>query len=718
LEVEHEDRQGSLWYIRYRIADDAGDDWRMHAPRAVDGPEPSSITVATTRPETLLGDTAIAVHPEDERYAAFVGREVLLPALGRRIPIIADEAVDRTFGTGAVKITPAHDPNDYEMGKRRGLPFINVMNKDATINEAGGPYAGLDRFEARKQLVADLDAAGNLARIEPHTLAIGTCERCGTIVEPLLSIQWWVRMEPLAGPAIAAVREGRIMIVPERFERVYFHWLENIRDWPISRQLWWGHRIPVWFCENCGKQTVEVEEPDRCAHCGDARIRQDEDVLDTWFSSALWPFSTLGWPEDTEDLRTFYPTSVLETGYDILFFWVARMIFMGLYLTGKEPFHTVYLHGLVRDELNRKMTKSLGNAVDPIDLTEQYGTDAVRFTFATSSTPGQDFALQPLRLEAGRNFANKLWNAARFVIGKLGDLPRDQASMVTATSLRDHPYTLADRWILSRWSRLSADVDRLLASFNLGEAGRQIQTFFWDEFADWYIEVAKVQLEGDEQRQVLTRQTLYTVLEGTLRLLHHYIPFVTEVAWQHLTRRALGPALVVAPYPAGDEELLDDGAERDWALVQEIVRGIRNTRNEANVEPARWIEAIVAAGDKTTVLEAERPTISRLARVALDKLQVAERLEAKPRNASALVAGAVEVYLPLAGMVDLAEERARLGRELERAEADVTRRQAKLANANFVSRAPAAVVQGERDLLGASEATATKLREQLAALGA
>ncbi|HZG65836.1 MAG TPA: valine--tRNA ligase, partial [Herpetosiphonaceae bacterium] len=328
LEVEHEDRQGSLWYIRYRIADDAAGDWRMHAPGAADGPEPPSITVATTRPETLLGDTAIAVHPEDERYAAFVGREALLPALGRRIPIIADETVDRTFGTGAVKITPAHDPNDYEMGKHRGLPFVNVMNKDATINEDGGPYAGLDRFEARKQLVADLDAAGNLARLEPHTLAIGTCERCGTIVEPLLSIQWWVRMEPLARPAIAAVREGRIMIVPERFERVYFHWLENIRDWPISRQLWWGHRIPVWFCDNCGKQTVEVDEPQRCAHCGDARIRQDEDVLDTWFSSALWPFSTLGWPEETEDLRTFYPTSVLETGYDILFFWVARMIFM------------------------------------------------------------------------------------------------------------------------------------------------------------------------------------------------------------------------------------------------------------------------------------------------------------------------------------------------------------------------------------------------------
>jgi valyl-tRNA synthetase len=394
------------------------------------------------------------------------------------------------------------------------------------------------------------------------------------------------------------------------------------------------------------------------------------------------------------------------------------MIFMGLYLTGKEPFHTVYLHGLVRDELNRKMSKSLGNAVDPVDLMEQYGTDAVRFTFATSSTPGQDFSLQPLRLEAARNFANKLWNATRFVIGKLGDLPRDESSMVGADRLHGFPYTLADRWILSRWSRLSVDVDRLLKSFNLGEAGRQIQTFFWEEFADWYIEVAKVQLEGDEQRQALSRQVLYTVLEGTLRLLHPYIPFVTEVAWQHLTHGASGQALIVAPYPTGDQGLLDDGAERDWALVQEIVRGIRNIRNESNVEPARWIEAIVVGGDKTAVLDAERATISRLARIAPDKLEIVEQRESKPQNASALVVGTVEVYLPLAGMVDLDEERARLGKELERAEADATRRQAKLANENFVSRAPAAVVQTERDQLQASQATAAKLREQLAALSA
>lgn len=710
LEVEHEERQSSLWYIKYKVAEGEDDEWRIGSSDAL------SICVATTRPETLLGDTAVAVHPEDERYAALIGRSVLVPAIGRRIPVIADESVDRTFGTGAVKITPAHDPNDYEMGKRHHLPFINVMNKDATINEQGGPYAGLDRYEARRRLVADLDAAGNLVKIEPHTLSVGTCERCGTVIEPLLSLQWWVKMQPLAEPAIASVREGRIKIVPERFDRIYFNWLENIRDWPISRQLWWGHRIPVWYCDTCGKQTVEIDTPLQCSHCSSTAIRQDEDVLDTWFSSALWPFSTLGWPEDTEDYRTFYPTSVLETGYDIIFFWVARMIFMGLYLTGTEPFHTVYLHGLVRDEFNRKMSKSLNNAVDPLGLLDQYGTDAVRFTFATSSTPGQDFSLQPLRLEAARNFANKLWNGVRFVISKLDDLPRDDASIVSVSRLNERPYTVADRWIISRFNRLAIDVDRLLVSFNLGEAGRQIQTFFWEEFADWYIEVAKVQLEGGEERQTLTREVLYTVLEGTLRLLHPFMPFVTEVAWQHLTQASAGKALMVAAYPRGDEGALDNKAERSWSLVEEIVRSIRNARSEAGVEPSRWIEAIIAGGDHTPVIEQEQASISRLARVAPDRLQITPTLPTPPRNATALVAGGAEVYLPLAGMVDLAEERTRLSKELERIEADIVRRQAKLANANFIERAPTHVVQGERDLLQRAEDTAAKLRQQVAAL--
>ncbi|HEX6289259.1 MAG TPA: valine--tRNA ligase [Herpetosiphonaceae bacterium] len=714
LEVEHEERQSHLWHIRYKLAQEDDSDWRIGA--AADGGA-RWITVATTRPETLLGDTAVAVHPEDERYAGLIGGEALLPALGRRIPIIADASVDRSFGTGAVKITPAHDPNDYEMGKRHNLSFINIMNRDVTINEQGGPYAGMDRYAARKQLVADLEAAGNLEKIEPHTLNMGTCSRCDTVIEPLLSLQWWVKMEPLAQPALAAVREGRIKIVPEFYERVYFHWLENIRDWAISRQLWWGHRIPVWYCESCQGLTVEVDDPSACAQCGSASIRQDEDVLDTWFSSALWPFSTLGWPEQTDDFKRYYPTSVLETGYDILFFWVARMIFMGLYLTEQEPFHTVYLHGLVRDELNRKISKSLGNAPDPLKIIEQYGTDALRFTLATSSAPGQDFSLQPTRLESARNFANKLWNITRFTVSKLGEFHATRQGGIDLAAACD--LSLADRWIISRYNRLCADANRLMQAYNFGEAGRQIETFLWDDFADWYIESAKVQLEGDERRQASTREVLYTVLEGALRLLHPFMPYVTEAAWQHLTDGAANrpEALIIAPYPQAETAAIDEGAARDWEQVQEIVRGIRNIRNETGVEPGRWIEAIIVDGQRTAALDAQRPIISRLARVAPDKLQVTASLAEQPQNAATLVAGSAEVYLPLAGMVDLAEERARLGKELERVEADIQRRAAKLSNESFVSRAPAAVVQRERDGLAEAQATAAKLRERIAGLG-
>jgi valyl-tRNA synthetase len=591
--------------------------------------------------------------------------------------------------------------------------MINVLNRDATINQEGGPYAGLDRFAAREALVADLEREGLLVKIEPHTLNIGISQRGGEVIEPLLSEQWFLRMQPLAEPALAAVREGRIRIVPERFEKVYLHWLDNIQDWCISRQLWWGHRIPVWYLPN-GEMTALG--PDETPPEG---ATQDPDVLDTWFSSGLWPFSTLGWPEATEDLRTFYPTTVMETGYDILFFWVARMIMMGLKFTGQEPFETVYLHGLVRDEQNRKMSKSLNNAVDPLELMDQYGTDATRFTFATSSTPGQDFSLQPTRLEAARNFANKLWNITRFVISKIEDLPRTGASAVTSDRLRDADYTTADRWIMSRYQRLCADVDRLMRSFNLGEAGRQIETFLWDDFADWYLEAAKVQLEGDAERQNRTRETLYTTLEGALRLLHPFMPFVTEAAWQHLMLNSpeRPDALIIAPYPQSDAAAIDERAEHDWEAIQEIVRGIRNIRNESGVEPGRWIEAIIVGGQRAALFEAQRPIISRLARVALDKLSVSDSLATTPEQTTTLVAGGAEVYLPLAGMVDLAEERARLQKELERAEADVQRRQGKLDNESFVSRAPAAVVQKERDALAEAEATASKLRERVAALG-
>jgi valyl-tRNA synthetase len=730
LEVEHEERQMSMYHVRYPLESEEWQPGAWGSGRWAEGTT-EWITVATTRPETILGDTAVAVNPEDERYKDVIGRTAVLPALGRPIPIIADEYADPQFGTGAVKITPAHDPNDYQVGLRQKLPMINIMNKDATLNAEAGPYAGLDRFDARKALLADLEKEGLLVETRPHTMSVGISQRGGEIVEPLLSEQWFVRMQPLAEKALAAVREGRTRIVPERFEKVYFHWLENIQDWCISRQLWWGHRIPVWYTSD---GQMVVPSPDEAPP---ADATQDPDVLDTWFSSGLWPFSTLGWPEETEDYRTFYPTTVMETGYDILFFWVARMMMLGVWLTGKEPFETIYLHGIVRDEHGRKMSKSLNNTVDPLELMDQYGTDATRFTFATSSTPGQDFALQPTRLEAARNFANKIWNATRFVISKLGDQHPDKGVLQYAP-------TLADRWILGRYHRLTADVDRLMRTFNLGEAGRQIQSFFWDDFADWYIETAKVQLENEAQA-TSTRAVLYTVLEGTLRLLHPFMPFVTEAAWQHLVRGQAGTlwvgvkgqgraqpfvdsnlqpstpnptpeALIVAPYPQSESTLIDEAAERDWELVRDIVRGIRNVRNESGVEAARWIEAIIVGGDRTVTLDAQRPIISRLARVAPDKLAITEALDQKPEQAAALVVGTTEIYLPLAGMVDLQEERARLSKELQRIEADVERRKGKLANENFVLRAPAAVVQKERDALTEAEAAATKLRERLAAL--
>ena len=723
LEVVYRDEleQGSLWHIRYKVARDEQDnEWRI-------GEGDQWVTIATTRPETLLADTAVAVHPEDHRFAELVGKTVILPVLGRRIPIIADEYVEREFGTGALKITPGHDPNDYEIGERHQLPMLNVLEQDGTINAEGGPYAGVDRFKARKQIVAELTDAGNIVHTQPHLLKIGRCERCDTIVEPLLSTQWFVKATELAGPAIAAVREGRTTIVPERFEKVYFHWMENIRDWCISRQLWWGHRIPVWYGPD-GTMFVELSAEDAQAaaqaHYGQAvTLQQDEDVLDTWFSSGLWPFSILGWPESTEDFKRFYPTSVLETGYDILFFWVARMMMLGIYLTGKEPFHTVYLHGLVRDEQGRKMSKSLQNQVDPLDLIDQYGTDAVRFTFATSSTPGLDFSLQPTRLDAARSFANKLWNATRFVITKLDDLPRTADSLVTAAELKHPSWTVADRWILSRYATLTNDVQRLMEGYNLGEAGRQIQTFFWDDFADWYIETAKIQLDtGTEQQQQTTRRVLYTVLEATLRLLHPFMPYVTEIAWQklqgHSADQQCGPALIVAAYPEAAQTLIDDQAEREWSLIQQTIRGVRNARNEAGVDAGRWITALIAAGESRALLEANRAVLSRLARIGDNELEIAQQFTERPQQATTLVIPPIEVILPLAGMVDLEAERTRLARELERVEADIARREGKLSNEQFVAKAPEHVVQKEREALADQHTAAATLRERLAAIQA
>ena len=568
--------------------------------------------------------------------------------------------------------------------------------------------------------MADLEKEGMLVKTAAHTLSVGISQRGREVIEPLLSEQWFVRTKPLAELALTAVREGRTKIVPERFEKVYFHWLDNIEDWCISRQLWWGHRIPVWYTP---EGEMIVPGPDDPEPQGEG-IYQDTDVLDTWFSSGLWPFSTLGWPDETEDLARFYPTDVMETGYDILFFWVARMMMMGCYLTGTAPFHTIYLHGLVRDKQGRKMSKSFGNVVNPLEVMDQQGTDALRFTLATSGTPGQDLNLNPDRIEAARNFANKIWNITRFVLTKLDVLEKQETAGGAQSSVLYS--TLADRWILSRYNRLVQDVDRLMRVYNFGEAGRQIQDFLWGDFADWYVEIAKVQLEASAgaEQQANTRAVLYGVLEGSLRLLHPFMPFVTEEAWQYLTanRRqtvALPASIMVAPYPTADAGALDDAAERDFALLQELISSVRNVRNEYKVEPARWVAATVAAGARAAMLNEQRSQIVRLARVADEQLSVVEQLDAKPAQAAALVVGGdVEVFLPLAGLIDLAAERARLNKELEQADAEVGRRAAKLGNAGFVDKAPAAVVQRERDGLAAAQVTAEKLRARLAELEA
>jgi len=682
LEVEHEETQAQLWYVRY---------WAEDGQR--------SIVVATTRPETILGDSAVAVHPDDDRYKDMVGVQVRLPAVDRLIPIVADQAVDLEFGTGAVKVTPAHDPTDYDIGTRHGLRFINIMNDDATMNENAGPYAGQDRFECRKNLVRDLQAAGDLVKIEPHTHAVGHCERCHTIVEPRVSTQWFVRMKPLAEPAIEAVRSGRVRIVPARFEKIYFDWLENIRDWCISRQIWWGHRIPVWYCDDCGTEVCARTEPDRCPRCGSAHLRQDPDVLDTWFSSALWPFSSLGWPEETKDLAAYYPTSVLETGYDIIFFWVARMIMMGLAMTGQVPFHTVYLHGLIRNEEGKKISKSMVDAwrFDPLNIISQYGQDALRFTLLTGSTPGNDMRLSLSRVEANRNFGNKMWQAARYILRHLGEDADTFAPLpepLAPTAFSD----ATDRWILSRYHRLVAESDPLVKAYNLGEAGRQIYDFVWGEFCDWYIEMSKVRLNGrDATRADDARRVLVYVLEGCLRLLHPYMPFVTEAIWQYLPHQ--GDALIVAPWPAAGA--LNERAEQDVDDLMELIRAIRNARAEYSVEPGRRIAATIAAGERATYVQDQSGVLAFLARIDEDRLQIAPDLVNKPDKALTLVIGGFECYLPLADMVDLNKELERLRGELADIDHEVARARSLLANEKFVAKAPRAVVQRERDKLAA-----------------
>jgi valyl-tRNA synthetase len=694
LEVDHREMQSHLYYVRYRLEE--GKD--------------QYITVATTRPETILGDTAVAVNPKDKRYSKLLGKKAILPVIGRVIPIIADEAVDPAFGTGAVKITPAHDPVDFEVAQRQNLPSINILNLDATMNENAGPYAGQDRFACRKALLADLEKEGLLVKIDPYVHAVGHCHRCRTIVEPLVSKQWFVKGAPLAKPAIAAVVDGRIKIVPERFTKVYLNWMENIRDWCISRQLWWGHRIPVWYCNDCGALTVAIDDPKACAKCGSKNITQDPDVLDTWFSSGLWPHSTLGWPDKTEDLKYFYPTSVMETAYDILFFWVARMIMMGLENMGEVPFRTVYLHGLIRDEKGEKMSKSRGNVVDPVGIIDKYGTDALRFALSTGNSPGNDMKLNPQKLEGSRNFANKLWNAARFVVGNL-----DHVEMKIPQGL----LPTEDRWILSRFNHLVAEVTELNEDFQFGEALRRIYDFLWTEYCDWYIEIAKIRLRDKEASSPLP--VLVHVLESSLRLLHPFMPFITEELWQGLREHqpeGKPDSIMIAPYPVADAKAFDAEAEREMESVFEIVRSVRNARVESNVDPGRFIKAIIVSGESKQALELHAQAIAALARVRpLDIVSTAEKLKLKRDQAKILVLKGVEVILPLEGMVDTDAEKSRLLKEFEANQAEIARIEKLLLDESFTTKAPPAVVERERQKLSDRKDKLGKLNERLAQLG-
>jgi len=716
LEVEYNEEEATLYYFKYMLAPET-----LKVSETFRVSEGEYIPVATIRPETILGDTAVAVHPEDERYKKYIGRKVIVPILGREIPVIADHYVTREFGTGALKVTPGHDANDYLIAQRHNLPVISVLDEAAKVNENGGPYKGQDRFEARKNLWADMKAAGLVIKEEPYRTAIPRSQRGGEIVEPMISTQWFVRIEPLAKAALEAVKDGRIKIVPERFEKVYFNWLENIKDWCISRQLWWGHRIPVWYCPD-GHMTTGREDPMHCGTCGSKDIHQDEDVLDTWFSSGLWPFSTLGWPDETPDYKYFYPTSYMETGYDILFFWVARMIMMGLEFTGKAPFHTVYLHGLIRDEHGRKMSKTYQNVIDPLVVMDDLGTDALRFTLLVGSAPGNDMNLSLKKVEANRNFANKVWNAGRFVISAIGTLGDGKLGH------GDRPanlptYTLADSWIWAKLQHLIREVERLFQTFQYGEAGRQIYDFFWSDFADWYVEIAKRQMTNDETRRS-TVMTLARVMDISLRLLHPFTPFVTEEIWGHLRRAVLDSplaaiaadwpeALIVTRWPQPrHSEGWEDSKIAEFTLIQEIVRAIRNLRAEKNVSPAKRLQAVLVGGEKTGMLKEQETTIAALAGLDPSGISILESLKEKPEDSAVLVVGSVEIHLPLAGMVDLADEKTRLEKELKEAEAHIARLE-KLLASDFAGKAPAPVVAKEREKLAAYKETAEKIRAQL-----
>ncbi len=692
LEVAHKDITGNLYYVRYRVTD--SDD--------------EFITVATTRPETILGDTAVAVNPNDKRFKDVLGKSVILPAVKRAIPIIADEAVDPAFGTGAVKITPAHDPVDFEVAQRQGLPLINILNPDATMNENAGPYVGLDRFACRQAILSDLEKEGLLVKVEPYAHSVGHCDRCQTVVEPIASKQWFIRTAPLAQPAIKAVVEGRVTIIPQRFTKVYLNWMENIRDWCISRQLRWGHRIPAWYCHKCNELTVSVEDPTSCRHRNSSKITQNQDVLDTWFSSALWPHSTLGWPDDTGDFRYFYPTTIMETGYDILFFWVARMIMMGLEDTEEIPFRTVYLHGLVRDERGDKMSKIRGNVLNPIDTLEQYGTDALRFALSTGTSPGNDTKITTTKLEAGRNFANKLWNATRFII-------RNITPGNTESKIRHDLLPVEDRWILSRLNRTISSVARLMEEFQFGEAQRQIHDFLWGEFCDWYIEFAKIRLlSGSKVESPVP--ILVQVLETSLRLLHPYMPFVTEEIWQNLPRKKDTKApesIMMTSYPELDETAINAPAEQTIETIIDIIRSIRNVRAEYKVESAKWIEAQIYSDNLTSAISPYIETIQNLARARPLTLLDNRQQVPKNKNSLVLVLKKAEVVIPMETMFDLEAERKRLQKEIEQGQAEITRLKTILDNKDFINKAPATVVENERQKLYTLTDKVERLNKQI-----
>ena len=687
LEVIPTPVDSKFYYIRYPLK----------------GQQNTFVEVATTRPETMLGDTAVAVNPKDERYKKYKGQFVILPLMNREIPFIEDDLVDPAFGTGVVKVTPAHDPADFEMGQRHDLPQIEVIGEDAKITEAGGPYKGLDRTEARKRVVEDLEAQGFLVRTEPFTHNVGHCQRCHTVVEPLLSTQWFVKIKPLSEVATAAVQQGRTEFVPPKFANDYFAWMHNIRDWCISRQLWWGHRIPAWYCDACNEIIVSRTDPDHCPKCGGKNLRQDEDVLDTWFSSGLWPFSTLGWPEQTADLKTFYPTTLLITAYDIIFFWVARMMMFGLKFMKDVPFKAVYITGIIRDAERQKMSKSKGNVVDPLEICDRYGTDAVRFALARMGAPGTDIAVSDELLDSYRAFATKIWNAARFIFRYVDESDRQPSP----AELKQSSLSLVDRWILSRLARATERVNRSVELYNLHEGARHIYDFFWHEFCDWYLEMIKLHPEQ-------SKPTLMYVFESSLRLLHPFMPFITEELWQNLPHK--GESIVIAPYPESGSAMVDERAESEADLLQDIIVKVRNIRSEMNVDAKQTVPLRIATDDPRLkeLLSDSREYIFKLAQV--NQVEIVPKLSADKLAAHA-VAGGLALEVPLAGLIDVEAERTRLKKDMEKVQREIDGLERKLSNASFVDRAPREVVEENRRRLADYQDQAAKLTQGLERLG-